>query len=114
MFDTVHGGLRGAPKFPQPAILEMLWRAGLRTGDAKFFDTVEHSLERMSEGGIYDHLGGGFSRYSVDERWLVPHFEKMLYDNAQLLELLALAYQRSGNPLFACGRARRWNGSSAR
>jgi len=101
MFDSVHGGLRGAPKFPQPAIMEMLWRAGLRTGDAKFFDTVEHSLERMSEGGIYDHLGGGFSRYSVDERWLVPHFEKMLYDNAQLLELLALAYQRSGNPLFA-------------
>jgi uncharacterized protein YyaL (SSP411 family) len=100
MFDSVHGGLRGAPKFPQPALLEMLWRAGTRTGDAKFFDTVEHSLERMSEGGIYDHLGGGFSRYSVDERWLVPHFEKMLYDNAQLLELLALAYQRGGNPLF--------------
>ena len=69
--------------------------------DARFFETVEHSLERMSEGGIYDHLGGGFSRYSVDERWLVPHFEKMLYDNAQLLELLALAYLRSGKPLFA-------------
>ena len=100
-FDTVHGGLRGAPKFPQPAILEMLWRAGLRTGDARFFETVEHTLERMSEGGIYDHLGGGFSRYSVDDKWLVPHFEKMLYDNAQLLELLALAYQRNNNPLFA-------------
>jgi len=101
MFDPVNGGLRGAPKFPQPAILEMLWRAGLRTNDARFFETVEHSLERMCEGGIYDHLGGGFSRYSVDERWLVPHFEKMLYDNAQLLELLALAYQRSGSALFA-------------
>ena len=101
MFDRVNGGLRGAPKFPQPAILEMLWRAGLRTKDARFFETVEHSLERMSEGGIYDHLGGGFSRYSVDERWLVPHFEKMLYDNAQLLELLALAFQRSSTPLFA-------------
>jgi uncharacterized protein len=100
MFDKVHGGMRGAPKFPQSAILEMLWRAGMRTGDAKFFETVEHSLERMSEGGIYDHLGGGFSRYSVDERWLVPHFEKMLYDNAQLLELLALGFQRGGNPLF--------------
>ncbi len=100
-FDTVHGGLRGAPKFPQPAILEMLWRAGSRTGDERFFETVEHTLERMSEGGIYDHLGGGYSRYSVDERWLVPHFEKMLYDNAQLLELLALAFQRSGNELFA-------------
>jgi uncharacterized protein YyaL (SSP411 family) len=101
MFDSVHGGLRGAPKFPQPALLEMLWRAGLRTGDARFFEVAEHSLERMSEGGIYDHLGGGFSRYSVDERWLVPHFEKMLYDNAQLLELLALAYQRSHKALFA-------------
>ena len=100
MFDSVNGGLRGAPKFPQPAILEMLWRAGLRTNDARFFETVEHSLERMSEGGIYDHVGGGFSRYSVDERWLVPHFEKMLYDNAQLLELLALAFQRSGKELF--------------
>ncbi|AXK82455.1 thioredoxin domain-containing protein [Pseudolabrys taiwanensis] len=101
MFDSVLGGLRGAPKFPQPGLLEMLWRAGLRTGDARFFDTAEHSLERMSEGGIYDHLGGGFSRYSVDERWLVPHFEKMLYDNAQLLDLLALAYQRSHKELFA-------------
>jgi uncharacterized protein YyaL (SSP411 family) len=100
-FDSVHGGLRGAPKFPQPAILEMLWRAGLRTNDARFFETVEHTLERMSEGGIYDHLGGGFSRYSVDDKWLVPHFEKMLYDNAQLLELLALAWQRCGNELFA-------------
>ena len=98
---AVHGGLRGAPKFPQPAILEMLWRAGLRTGDARFFETVEHTMERMSEGGIYDHLGGGYSRYSVDDKWLVPHFEKMLYDNAQLLELLALAYQRSRNELFA-------------
>ncbi len=100
MFDAVNGGLRGAPKFPQPAILEMLWRAGSRRGDARFFETVEHSLDRMCEGGIYDHLGGGFSRYSVDERWLVPHFEKMLYDNAQLLELLALAWQRSGKQLF--------------
>ena len=101
MFDQVNGGLRGAPKFPQPAILEMLWRAGLRTGDARFFETVEHTLARMSEGGIYDHLGGGFSRYSVDECWLVPHFEKMLYDNAQLLELLSLAWQRGENALFS-------------
>jgi uncharacterized protein len=100
MFDSVNGGLRCAPKFPQGVILEMLWRAGSRSGDARFFETVEHSLDRMCEGGIYDHLGGGFSRYSVDERWLVPHFEKMLYDNAQLLELLALAWQRSGKELF--------------
>ena len=69
-----------------------LWRAGMRTRRRRASSrSVEHSLERMCEGGIYDHLGGGFSRYSVDERWLVPHFEKMLYDNAQLLELLALA-----------------------
>ncbi len=100
MFDSQNGGLRGAPKFPQPSILEMLWRAGLRANDTRFFETVEHSLERMSEGGIYDHLGGGFSRYSVDEKWLVPHFEKMLYDNAQLLELLALAHARTGTALF--------------
>ncbi|MGC1465695.1 MAG: thioredoxin domain-containing protein [Pseudolabrys sp.] len=100
MFDPVNGGFRGAPKFPQPMMLEMLWRAGLRTGDRRFFEIVELSLDRMSEGGIYDHLGGGFSRYSVDERWLVPHFEKMLYDNAQLLELLALAYARTGTPLY--------------
>jgi uncharacterized protein YyaL (SSP411 family) len=100
MFDAVNGGLRGAPKFPQPAILEMLWRAGGRGKDPRMFELVELSLERMCEGGIYDHLGGGFSRYSVDDKWLVPHFEKMLYDNAQLLELLALALFSSGNTLF--------------
>ena len=100
MIDPVHGGMRGAPKFPQPMMLEFLWRAGLRTHDERHFALVELSLARMAEGGIYDHLGGGFSRYSVDERWLVPHFEKMLYDNAQLLELLALAQAHSGNGLF--------------
>jgi hypothetical protein len=99
-FDQVHGGLRGAPKFPQASLFEFLWRAGTRTGDTRFFNIVELTLERICEGGIYDHLGGGFARYSVDEKWLVPHFEKMLYDNAQLLELLALAWQRSGNALF--------------
>jgi uncharacterized protein YyaL (SSP411 family) len=98
--DPVHGGLRGAPKFPQSMTLEFLWRAGLRTGDARFFNIVALTLERICEGGIYDHLGGGFARYSVDAKWLVPHFEKMLYDNAQLLELLALAWRRSGNALF--------------
>jgi uncharacterized protein YyaL (SSP411 family) len=100
LIDPVHGGLKGAPKFPQASIFEFLWRAGERTGEARFFAAVELTLRQMSEGGIYDHLGGGFSRYSVDERWLVPHFEKMLYDNAQLLELLALAFLRTGNPLF--------------
>jgi uncharacterized protein len=99
-FDPVHGGLRGAPKFPNSAMYEFLWRAGARTGQASFTNVIANTLERICEGGIYDHLGGGFSRYSVDERWLVPHFEKMLYDNAQLLELLALAHQRTKNPLF--------------
>jgi uncharacterized protein len=98
--DSVHGGLKGAPKFPQAAIFELLWRAGQRTGDTRYFGLVELTLERICNGGIYDHLGGGFSRYSVDERWLVPHFEKMLYDNAQLLELSALAFARSQRPLF--------------
>jgi uncharacterized protein len=100
MIDPVHGGMRGAPKFPQPMMLELLWRAGVRLNDRRYFGAVELSLARMCEGGIYDHLGGGFSRYSVDERWLTPHFEKMLYDNALLLELLALAYRRSANDLF--------------
>jgi hypothetical protein len=99
-FDPAHGGLRGAPKFPNSAIYELIWRAGLRTGDERYFKLIEHTLQRICEGGIYDHLGGGFSRYSVDERWLVPHFEKMLYDNAQLLELLALTAGKTGNLLF--------------
>ncbi|MBP0575255.1 thioredoxin domain-containing protein, partial [Mycobacterium tuberculosis] len=84
----VHGGLRGAPKFPQAGLLELMWRVGTRTGDESLRATFAFTLNRMCEGGIYDHLGGGFARYSVDEFWLVPHFEKMLYDNAQLLELL--------------------------
>ncbi len=100
VIDVVHGGLRGAPKFPNTMMLEFLWRAGLRGSDARYFGLVELTLERICQGGIYDHLGGGFSRYSVDERWLVPHFEKMLYDNAQLLELLGLAFARSGRELF--------------
>jgi uncharacterized protein YyaL (SSP411 family) len=99
-FDSTHGGLRGAPKFPNAALYELVWRAGIRGGDKRFFELIEHTLERICEGGIYDHLGGGFSRYSVDERWLTPHFEKMLYDNAQLLGLLALAHSHTGNPLF--------------
>ena len=98
--DPVNGGLRGAPKFPQCAMLEFLWRAGARTKDDRFFLTPELALTRMSQGGIYDHLGGGYARYSVDDKWLVPHFEKMLYDNAQILDMLALDYARIKNPLF--------------
>jgi uncharacterized protein YyaL (SSP411 family) len=100
IIDPVNGGTRGAPKFPQAALFELLWRAGSRTGEARYFAAIEITLDHICEGGIYDHLGGGFSRYSVDERWLVPHFEKMLYDNAQLLELLAIAHQRSAKPLY--------------
>ncbi len=100
IIDPVNGGTRGAPKFPQAALFELLWRAGLRSGEARYFAAVDISLHHICEGGIYDHLGGGFARYSVDERWLVPHFEKMLYDNAQLLELLAIAHQRSGTMLY--------------
>src|SRR5262245_58982276 len=98
--DPVNGGMQGAPKFPNAALFELIWRAGLRTGDARYFTLVEITLDRICEGGIYDHLGGGFARYSVDEKWLVPHFEKMLYDNAQLLELLALAFVHTGKPLY--------------
>ncbi len=98
--DPVNGGLRGAPKFPQCSVLEFIWRAGARTRDDRFFAAITLTLTRMSQGGIYDHLGGGYARYSVDDKWLVPHFEKMLYDNAQILDLLALDYARSQNPLY--------------
>jgi uncharacterized protein YyaL (SSP411 family) len=98
--DPVNGGLRGAPKFPQCSVLEFLWRAGARTGDDRLYAATTLTLTQMSQGGIYDHLGGGYARYSVDDRWLVPHFEKMLYDTAQILDLLALDYARSKNPLY--------------
>src|SRR6202043_1948566 len=113
IIDPVNGGTRGAPKFPQAALFELLWRAGLRNGEKRYFAAVDITLDHICEGGIYDHLGGGFSRYSVDERWLTPHFEKMLYDNALLLELLALACQRSANGLFRT-RARETVGWLAR
>jgi uncharacterized protein len=100
-FDPINGGLNGAPKFPQGSLLEAIWRGGRRRPNSGLGRVIAHTLERISQGGIYDHLGGGFSRYSVDERWLVPHFEKMLYDNAQLLDLLGLAATATGNPLFA-------------
>lgn len=98
--DPVHGGLPGAPKFPNPPILECVYRHARRSGDVTARERFLLSMERMALGGIHDHLGGGFARYAVDERWLVPHFEKMLYDNAQLLELYALAFAESGRALF--------------
>ncbi len=100
LVDFVNGGIKGAPKFPQAAFLELLWRAATRTGDPRFADAFHITLRQICLGGIYDHLGGGFARYTVDDRWLVPHFEKMLYDNGQLLTLLAAAYQDRPEPLY--------------
>jgi uncharacterized protein YyaL (SSP411 family) len=98
--DGVHGGIGTAPKFPQCGIFELLWRAWKRTRRAGFCEAVERTLDHMCEGGIYDHLGGGFARYSTDARWLVPHFEKMLYDNAELIDLLTLVWQETKSPLY--------------
>src|SRR5688572_28099936 len=92
-FDPVFGGFGGAPKFPPCAALELLLRAHRRSQDASLLEMVTRTLDGMAKGGIYDHLGGGFARYSTDERWLVPHFEKMLYDNAQLARVYLEAYQ---------------------
>ncbi|TDQ81959.1 hypothetical protein A8950_1779 [Dongia mobilis] len=98
--DFVHGGIEGAPKFPQAPILNLLWRAYLRNGDGRYREAVHLSLTRMLQGGIYDHLGGGLARYATDAAWLVPHFEKMLYDNAELLSLLADAWIDAGERLY--------------
>ncbi len=105
LVDPVQGGLRGAPKFPNTPIFRFFWQQGLRTGTDIYAQAVHHLLRAMSQGGIYDHLGGGYARYSTDAEWLAPHFEKMLYDNAQILELLAFAYAASPDPLYA-NRAR--------
>jgi uncharacterized protein YyaL (SSP411 family) len=95
-FDPRWGGFGGAPKFPQPMTLEFLLRQALR-GEPDALEMVVVTLDRMREGGIYDHLGGGFARYATDGAWHVPHFEKMLYDNAQLLQLYARAWQVTKN-----------------
>lgn len=103
--DPVYGGLRGSPKFPQPSLLQFLWHHALRpvlqNGEHKKSEqTVLQSLKAMARGGIYDQIGGGFCRYATDERWLVPHFEKMLYDNAQIVQLLTAAWRRTHDPCF--------------
>jgi uncharacterized protein YyaL (SSP411 family) len=100
-FDTIHGGFSGAPKFPQAPVLHLLWRQALASDDRAIRQAVLHTLRNICQGGIYDHLGGGFARYAVDALWLVPHFEKMLYDNAQLITLLADAAADTREPLFA-------------
>jgi uncharacterized protein YyaL (SSP411 family) len=98
--DAVHGGLQGAPKFPQWSFFWLLWRGGIRYDHAPAREAVVRTLDNICQGGIYDHLGGGFARYSVDEFWLVPHFEKMLYDNALLLDLMTEVYRETGSPLY--------------
>lgn len=99
-FDHRYGGEMGAPKFPMPVKLGALLDLALIENNVNLQQTVFHTLSQMAAGGIYDHVGGGFARYSVDEKWLVPHFEKMLYDNAQLLPLYAKANAVKSNTLF--------------
>ena len=99
-FDAVNGGFGGAPKFPPSMSLEFLLRYHYRTGDERALEIVRHTCDKMARGGIYDQLGGGFHRYSVDAVWLVPHFEKMLYDNAQLIRVYLHVYQVTGDDLY--------------
>jgi uncharacterized protein YyaL (SSP411 family) len=99
-YDDTDGGFGDAPKFPQPMPLEFLLRYAQRTGDAHAQQMVERTLEAMAYGGIYDQLGGGFHRYSTDAQWLVPHFEKMLYDNALTTQVYLQAYQVTGRSLY--------------
>lgn len=99
-FDSRRGGFGGAPKFPPAMTLAFLLRIHAQRGDAFALHMAEHTLEKMARGGIYDHLGGGFARYSVDADWLVPHFEKMLYDNALLARVYTEAWQATARPLY--------------
>lgn len=99
--DTQYGGLKGAPKFPQAPIFTFLWEVYLRTKNETARDAVLTTLMQISNGGIYDHLAGGIARYSTDPQWLAPHFEKMLYDNAQYVSLLTRAWLKIENPLYA-------------
>ncbi|HLZ38514.1 MAG TPA: thioredoxin domain-containing protein [Mycobacteriales bacterium] len=98
-YDAVNGGFGGAPKFPPSMVLEFLLRHVARTDDPQALAMVEGTTERMARGGIYDQLGGGFARYSVDAHWVVPHFEKMLYDNAHLLRVYTHLWRVTGSPL---------------
>ena len=98
--DTVNGGLKGSPKFPMPAVTEFLLQNYYFTGNKKALDAVSLTLNKMALGGIYDQLDGGFARYATDNEWHIPHFEKMLYDNAQLISLYAHAYQITQNDLY--------------
>ena len=105
LIDPANGGIGTEPKFPNAPIFRFFCNEFFRRGDARFRAATRALLDALCQGGIYDHLGGGFARYSTDARWHVPHFEKMLYDNAQILELLALAHAETPTPLYAA-RAR--------
>jgi len=98
--DLQYGGLGDAPKFPNPLCYDLVLRVYQRTRESALLSAVELTLDSMAAGGIYDQLGGGFARYSVDQRWAVPHFEKMLYDNGQLVKLYADAYRLTGKPFW--------------
>ncbi len=98
--DNVYGGLGSAPKFPNPSCYDLILRIFHRTEDPALLHALTLTLDGMAHGGLYDHLAGGFARYSVDERWAVPHFEKMLYDNGQLVKLYADAYRATGKELW--------------
>lgn len=100
-FDASWGGFGSAPKFPHATDLDLLLRVGVRTSDTRLIHAAEFTLDKMAAGGIRDHIGGGFARYSVDGHWLVPHFEKMLYDNGLLAEVYTRAYQVTGNQRHA-------------
>ena len=100
LVDPVHGGITGAPKFPQWTFFWLLWRGAIRYRDDAAKQAVITTLRKMSDGGIYDHLGGGYARYSVDELWLVPHFEKMLYDNALLIDLMTDVWRETHDPVL--------------
>ena len=99
-FEPIYGGFGDAPKFPNTMTLSLLLRYNKITGDTTTLYHVKHTLKKMADGGIYDHLGGGFHRYSVDKEWLIPHFEKMMYDNSQLINLYLGAYQATGDEFF--------------
>ncbi|MGZ7029801.1 MAG: thioredoxin domain-containing protein [Terriglobales bacterium] len=101
IYDSEHGGFGSAPKFPHPSTMDLLIHLYSRSGDERLREVISNTLEHMARGGVYDQLGGGFHRYSVDERWVVPHFEKMSYDNSELLKNYVHGYQATGNPLFA-------------
>ncbi len=99
-FDRVNGGFGGAPKFPSPMAIELLLRIYARTRSERALQMAEFTLDKMARGGLYDQVGGGFHRYAVDAIWLVPHFEKMLYDNAQLAHVYTVAWQLTGEPFY--------------